>query len=185
LTDLIWSFAPWFVFLFASRFTTFSGAVALGFLTSVVVLTRATTKHRAHMLDWAGLCYFAALALILAITHPGHIETWSRYAQFGSHMVLTILVFGSVLVGRPFTESYARMTTPKEVWHTKEFREVNRRISLVWGLAFVVGDVSLALAGSVSARQALLRVIVPFGALYFAYHYTEVQRAKVSHDRQG
>jgi hypothetical protein len=45
--------------------------------------------------------------------------------------------------------------------------------------------VSLALAGSVSARQALLRVIVPFGALYFAYHYTEVQRARVGHDRQG
>jgi hypothetical protein len=125
LTDLIWSFSPWFVFLFASRFTSFSGAVALGFLTSVVVLTRATTRHRAHMLDWAGLCYFAALALILAITHPGHIETWSRYAQFGSHMVLTILVFGSVLVGRPFTESYAKMTTPQEVWHTKEFRDVN------------------------------------------------------------
>ncbi len=116
--------------------------------------------------------------MILAITHPGHIETWSRYAQFGSHLVLTILVFGSILVGRPFPESYARTATPKELWHTKEFKDVNRRISAVWGVTFLVGDISLALAGSVSARQALLRVIVPFGALYLAYHYTTSQRAQ-------
>jgi hypothetical protein len=176
MPDLIWSFSPWLAFLVASRFTTFSGAVALGFLTAIVVLTRAVTTHRAHMLDWAGLGYFAALGLVLAVTHPGHIETWSRYAQLGSHLVLTLLVFGSIVVGHPFTESYARGTTPKEFWHTKEFRDVNRRISLAWGLAFLVGDVSLALAGSLSARQALLRVIVPFGALYFAYHYTANQR---------
>ncbi len=60
MTDLIWSFSPWLVFLAASRFTTFSGAVALGFLTSMVVLVRAATERRAHMLDWAGLCYFVA-----------------------------------------------------------------------------------------------------------------------------
>jgi hypothetical protein len=177
MPDLIWSFSPWLAFLVASRFTSFSGAVALGFLTAIAVLTRAVTTHRAHMLDWAGLCYFAALGFVLAVTHPGHIETWSRYAQLGSHLVLTLLVFGSIVVGHPFTESYARATTPKDLWHTKEFRDVNRRISLVWGLAFLLGDVSLALAGSVSARQALLRVIVPFGALYFAYHYTADQRA--------
>lgn len=73
----------------------------------------------------------------------------------------------------------ARTTTPLEVWRTPEFREVNRCISAVWGFSFVVGDVSLALAGSVNARQALLRVIVPFGALYFAYRYTARQQVQV------
>jgi hypothetical protein len=176
LTDLIWSFSPWFVFLLASRFTTFSGAVALGFMAAVVVLVRAASEHHIHMLDVIAPCYFAALALALAVLHPHDIGTWSRYAQLGSHLVLTVLVFGSILVGRPFTESYARLTTPKEVWHTKQFRDVNRRISAAWGLAFLVGDVSLALAGSVEARQALLRVVIPFGSLYLAYRYTEAQR---------
>ena len=178
MTDLIWSFSPWLVFLLASRFTTFSGAIALGFIASVVVLIRAVGNRRAHMLDVASLCYFVALAVALAITHPQHIEMWSRYAQLGSHLVLTVLIIGSIVVGRPFTESYARRTTPEEYWHTREFRDVNRRISGAWALAFIVGDVSLALAGSVGARQALLRVIIPFGALYVAYRYTADQQQK-------
>ena len=175
MTDLIWSFSPWLVFLVASRFTSFSGAVALGFLGAIVVLARAAHEKRAHLLDWAALCYFAALAIVLAVLHPSDTDAWSRYAQFGSHAFLTVLVFGSIVVGRPFTESYARRATPKELWHTREFHEINRKISTVWGLAFLVGDVSLALAGSVDTRQILLRVIVPFGSLYFAYHVTMMQ----------
>jgi hypothetical protein len=179
MTDLIWSFSPWLVFLLASRFTTFSVAVALGLAASVVVLARAASGRRAHMLDVASLCYFVTLAVVLAIIHPGHIETWSRYAQLGSHLILTLLIFGSIVAGRPFTESYARKTTPSELWRTPGFRDVNRRISGAWGLAFLAGDVSLALAGSVNARQVLLRVIVPFGALYLAYRYTASQQARV------
>jgi threonine/homoserine/homoserine lactone efflux protein len=74
MTDLIWSFSPWLVFLLSSRFTSFSAALTLGFVASVVVL---------------------------------------------------------------------------------------------------------ALAASVDARQVLLRVIVPFGALYLAYRYTINQQAQV------
>lgn len=60
--------------------------------------------------------------------------------------------------GRPIVhESYARKTTPPQLWPTPGFRDVNRRISGAWGLAFLAGDASLALAGSVDARQVLLR----------------------------
>ena len=185
MTDLIWSFSPWLVFLLSSRFTSFSAALALGFVASVVVLARAVTGHRAHMLDVTSLCYFGTLAVVLAITYPAHIESWSRYAQLGSHLVLTLLIFGSIVVGRRFTQSYAKKTTPPELWRTPRFRDVNRRISGVWGLAFLAGDVSLALAASVDARQVLLRVIVPFGALYLAYRYTVNQQAQVRAAQRG
>jgi hypothetical protein len=183
MTDLVWSFSPWLVFLLASRFVSFSGAVVLGFVAAIVVLVRAASERRAHLLDVASFCYFVALAVALAAVHPAHIGTWSRYAQLGSHLVLTVLILGSILVRRPFTESYARLSTPKELWHTRQFRQINRRISGVWGLAFLAGDVSLALAGSVSTRQVLLRVIVPFGAMYFAYRYTMSQQAEARADR--
>ena len=38
--------------------------------------------------------------------------------------------------------------------------------------------ISLLIAGSVGDRQVLLRVIVPFGALYLAYRYTQKQAAQ-------
>jgi hypothetical protein len=36
----------------------------------------------------------------------------------------------------------------------------------------------LLIAGSVGDRQVLLRVIVPFGALYLAYRYTQKQTSQ-------
>jgi hypothetical protein len=74
-----------------------------------------------------------------------------------------VIVFVSVLINRPFTEAYAKEQTPKEIWNSPAFRAFNRKISAVWGLALLVGTLSLILAGSTDSRQVLLRVIVPFG----------------------
>jgi hypothetical protein len=173
VTDLIWSFSPWLLFLLATRFTSFSGALALGLVAALVVAARAIGHHRFHLLDAASVLYFTGLGLALEIVHPTSVLYWSRYAQAGAHAFLTLVVLGSVAVGHPFTESYARESTPKEVWGTPQFRAVNRTISLVWGLAFLVGTVSLIVAGSVTDRPFLLRILIPFGALAWAYSYTQ------------
>lgn len=173
MTDLIWSFSPWILFLLANRFTSFSGAVTIGLVAAFVVAGRAIGHHHFHLLDMAGVLYFTGLGLALEIVQPTSDVYWSRYAQAGSHAFLTLIVLGSVAIGRPFTEPYARETTPKELWGTPQFRSVNRTISLVWGLAFLVGTISLIIAGSVTNRTFLLRVVVPFGALAWAYSYTQ------------
>jgi hypothetical protein len=173
MTELIWSFAPWFAFLLATRVTSFYGAVAVGVAAAVVVFVRAVRRHRLHLLDVASLVYFAALGVVLLAVHPAHIDTWARYAQAGSHTALTLIVFGSILVGRPFTEAYARERTPQALWSTAGFHTVNRQISAVWGLAFLVGTISLVIAGSVDTTPVLLRVVIPFGALVAAFKYTQ------------
>lgn len=175
MTDLVWSFAPWLVFLLASRVTSLYGAVAAGVVTAAVVLIRAIGRRRVHMLDVASTVYFVAFGAVLVALRPTHLDLWGRYAQAGSHVALTLLVFGSILVDRPFTEAYARDTTPESVWHTGRFHALNRRISTVWGLAFLIGSVSLIAAGSVDVRQVLLRIVVPFGSLYYAYVFTQRQ----------
>jgi hypothetical protein len=175
MTDLLWSFSPWLAFLLATRVTSLYGAVTAGVVVAAIITGRAITRRRLHLLDAAGLGYFAALGALLVTIHPAHLDYWSRYAQAGSHAALTLIVFGSILIGHPFTESYARETTPAAFWHMREFHAVNRRISAVWGMAFLAGTVSLIIAGSVDYRQVLLRIIVPFGALYLAYQYTRKQ----------
>ena len=171
--DLIWSFSPWLLFLLATRFTSLSGAIALGLVAALVVAARAIGHHRLHLLDVASVLYFTGLGLALEIIQPTSVIYWSRYAQAGAHAFLTLIVLGSVAIGRPFTESYAKETVPKEVWGTPQFRAVNRTISLAWGLAFLVGTISLIVAGSVSGRPFLLRILIPFGALAWAYSYTQ------------
>lgn len=175
MTDLLWSFAPWLVFLLASRVTSLYGAAAVGLVAAAVVLIRAIGRRRVHLLDVTGIVYFVAFGAALIVLRPGHVDYWSRYAQAGSHVALTLVVFGSILAGSPFTEAYARDTTPESLWNTDRFHSLNRRISSVWGLAFLVGTVSLIAAGSVDVRQVLLRIIVPFGSLYYAYVFTQRQ----------
>ena len=176
MTDLIWSFSPWMTFLFATRFTNLWGGLAAGGLVALIVFGRAVSGQKVHLLDGASLAYFGVLAAALALIQPGDLDTWGRYAQAGSHGLLTVLVFGSVLIGRPFTESYAREKTATAAWHTPGFHAFNRDISLVWGLAFLVGTVSLVLAGAIDHAQMVLRMVVPFGALLYAFKYTQ-QRA--------
>lgn len=45
--------------------------------------------------------------------------------------------------------------------------------STVWGLAFLLGTLSMVLAGATDSRQLLLRLVVPFGALAAAFTYSE------------
>jgi hypothetical protein len=171
--DLIWSFSPWVLFLLATRFTSLSGAIALGLVAALVVAARAIGHHHLHLLDVASVVYFAGLGLALEAVNPTNSTYWSHYAQAGAHAFLTLIVLGSVVIGHPFTESYARQTAPKELWGTPQFHAVNRQLSLVWGLAFLVGTISLIIAGSVNGRTFLLRLLIPFGALALAYSYTQ------------
>jgi hypothetical protein len=173
MSEMVWSFAPWVLFLMAVRVANVYVAAGLAAVAAIVVLVRAASRHRAHLFDVVGVVYFVGLLVLLAILHPSDITTWGRYAQAVAHGSLTVIVFGSVLIGHPFTEAYAREETPPEIWHTPRFHSFNRKISLVWGLAFVVGTISLVFAGATDSRQILLRVIVPFGALGYAYTYTE------------
>ena len=154
MTDLIWSFSPWLAFLIGTRVTSLYGAVAAGVAVAALVAARAVARRRLHLLDVAGLCYFLALGAVLVAVDPGHLEFRSRYAQACVHIALTVIVFGSILIGHPFTESYARHTAAV-VWHTRQFHAINQRISAVWGLAFLAGTISLliALAASATVRS--------------------------------
>jgi predicted ferric reductase len=173
MTDLIWSFAPWVVFLLTDRLASFPVALAAGGLVAIGVLGRAISRKHVHMLDIANIVYFIVVGAALVITQPGDLDTWGRYAQGGAHGFLTVLVLGSVVVGHPFTAAYARERVPEHVWHSKEFHAFNQRLSLAWGIAFLIGTSSLIVAGATDSFPFILRLVVPFGALALALLYTQ------------
>ncbi len=174
MNDMIWSFSPWLVFLTVNRFASLYWAIAAGAVAALVVLARAISRHSVHLFDGVSVAYFAAIGAFLAITQPDNIATWARYAQAGSHGTLTVIVFASILIGHPFTESYARERVPESVWNRPEFHAANRKMSAIFGLAFLIGTLSMIAAGSVGSLQFILRIAIPFGALFGAF--TLVQR---------
>ena len=116
MTDMIWSFAPWMVFLTGVRVGNVYWGAGVGAVVAIVVLARALSRHKAHLFDYVGVVYFVGLLALLAGLHPSDIGTWGRYAQPVAHGSLCVIVFASVLVNRPFTEAYAREQAPKEIW---------------------------------------------------------------------
>jgi hypothetical protein len=112
-----------------------------------VLRARAIARRRLHLFDPASPGYFLALVALLVEIDPRHLDVWACYAEAGSHVVLTVIVFGSILIGRPFTESHARQPTPYAGRDTPELHAIKRRISAVPGLAFMVGTVLLLIAG--------------------------------------
>src|SRR5271156_6430671 len=115
MKNLIWSFCPWVAFLLGVRINVYVGA-GIGLAAALVVLIRAISRHSVHMFDVIGTVYFGGLLILLAAIHPGDIDTWGRYAQAVAHGSLTLIVFGSILIGKPFTEPYAREQAPESVW---------------------------------------------------------------------
>jgi hypothetical protein len=180
MNEMIWSFSPWGAFLLAVRLGNVYWGAGVGAIFAIVVLARAASHHKAHLFDYVGAVYFIGLLVLLAIIDPHNLTTWGRYAQAVAHGSLCVIVFASVLIDRPFTEAYAKEQAPKQIWNSPGFRAFNRRISTVWGFAFLTGTVSLILAGATDSRQLLLRLIVPFGALAAAYTYSE-REASSSH----
>ena len=182
MKNLIWSFSPWVAFLVGVRFGSVYWGAGIGLAVALVVLARAISRHSMHLFDVVGAAYFAGFLAVLAAVHPSDVATWGRYAQAVAHGSLTVIVFGSILIGRPFTEPYAREQAPRQVWDTKPFHELNRRISSVFGLAFLVGTASMLVAGIQDSRQFILRLVIPFGALLLAFMYTQKQAALVGHE---
>jgi hypothetical protein len=183
MVELVWSFAPWLVFIVLEGTTSLRDAAACALVVAIVVILRALIHDHLHLLDVASLVYFVALLIVVLVVDRSADTDLGHYAQAGAHAALTIIVFGSVLIGHPFTESYARESVPEELWHTAEFHRVNRHISLAWGLAFLIGTISLLVAANTDSVQVLLRIVIPFGALYWAYTVTEKVRGARSHPK--
>ena len=59
MTDMIWSFSPWLVFLAVNRFASLYWAIAAGGVAALVVLARAISRHSIHLFDVVGAVYFA------------------------------------------------------------------------------------------------------------------------------
>jgi hypothetical protein len=177
MKDLVLSFAPWVAFLLGVRIEDVYWGAGAGLVVAAVVLGRAIGVHKVHLFDAIGVVYFGGMLVLLGALHPHYIDTWGRYAQAGAHGSLTVIVFGSILINRPFTEPYAREQVPEQYWGRADFRALNRRTSTAFGVAFLIGTASLLVAGATDDLSFLLRLVVPFGGLFVALLYAQKQGA--------
>ncbi|GAA4800499.1 hypothetical protein GCM10023200_41710 [Actinomycetospora chlora] len=149
-TKVLTGFVPWIVFsLIATRLG--PGAVGVACVLAALVagglIARSLARgESAKLLEVTGVVVFVGLGVV-AVAVPGVDAFLASYGRALAAAILAVVIF-ALLPVMPFTEQYARESVPRQYWHTREFRAVNRRISAVWGAAVAVMAVGHAIAGT-------------------------------------
>ena len=133
-------FLPWIAFTFvANRFAAnavaWSALLAVGM--TVVAVAVAARRHGPMTLDVVSLVLFTVIAVV-GFAGGREVDDW-LYA-WGRPLVGVVLGLFVLATcsARPFTEAYARQSTPPEYWGSPTFRSINRVISAAWGAGLVV-----------------------------------------------
>jgi uncharacterized membrane protein len=169
-------FVPWIIFwVVASSPSTWEYG-AIGAALAAILLSVPSAGRRVKILDVVTIVFFVALAIIGAVAGAHDRDWMDRYSNVISSGALGLLALGS-LAFVPFTEQYARESTPPEVWRLPAFRKVNRVLTLVWALAFlgtaVLGYIAVVVPATSDWTNWVLPIVLIVGAFKFTGWYPE------------
>ncbi|PWC83458.1 phytoene dehydrogenase [Azospirillum sp. TSH100] len=85
-----------------------------------------------------------AVFAILPLCGPLGWDWPLRNLGLAIHLALSAMAFGSIAAGSPFTLQYARDDWPREFWQLPQFIAINRLMTAVWGLLFLIGGLGFA-----------------------------------------
>ncbi|MFE9776895.1 hypothetical protein ACFYPA_01915 [Streptomyces sp. NPDC005775] len=170
--NLFFAFAPWIIFDVIASPSTWEYAALAGLVSAVVLNLPDLRRGSLKVLEITGIAFFAVLSILALFLDRQDLYWVERYAQVLSSSVIAVVALGS-LAFVPFTEQYARETTPREVWGSPVFRQVNRVLTLVWGGVFAVTALLGLLAVHTSSGGDWLNWVIPVVLLVLAVRFTE------------
>ena len=132
---LLFAFSPWIAFwIIAGGHSMLRLQVGICVAAVMVVLMGLTRMHRGLIL-WAGVAFFSfALVAVVALKNMWVIHHLGILAS-GTLFMATMI---SIVVGQPFTESYARDHVPSESWDSPAFIRSCYTVTGVWGTIFLI-----------------------------------------------
>jgi uncharacterized membrane protein len=166
-------FVPWIVFSVVAGPSTWMWAALAALVCSLVLSVPDLRRNRSiSILDGAGLVFFAVLVVLALVLDRAALQPIEDRAQLISSVVIALVALGSLAVGRPFTEYYARQQTPREYWNSPTFKQINRVITGVWGGVFVLNALCDAAVAYLGASPDVFNWVVPIVAIVAAVKFT-------------
>lgn len=166
-------FIPWIVFSVVAGPSTWMWAAVTALACSVILSVPNWRLSRSiSVLDAAGLLFFGVLVVLVLVLDRATLQPIEDRAQLLSSIVIAVVALGSLVVGRPFTEYYARQQTPRESWDSPAFKQINRVLTAVWGLVFVVNALCDVAVASWGASPDVFNWVVPIVAIVAAVRFT-------------
>jgi len=138
---------------------------------AILVVVMAVTKlHRGAIL-WAGYIFFA-FALISVVW----LENMWVIRHLGVLATGTLFVSAqlSILVGRPFTEDYAREHVPEELWNSPSFIKGCYTTTAAWAIVFFVNCMLNVVKLSCPETPELIFTLSEYSVLLIGIIFTNI-----------
>lgn len=178
-------FAPWIIYgvVASGKSTWLYGAIAAA--VAAIILAGPSILRGSHkVLDIATIVFFVGLTIAGIVTgahNDDWMDTWSATLSSG---ILAAVALGSLLFV-PFTEQYARETTPREVWDHPAFKRTNRILTLVWGLTFAANSALAFVSVKFPDTGDWTAWIIPTALLVTAFKITGAYPERVRAQQSG
>lgn len=169
------TFLPWIAYGIGSAVADWRVGLAAGLVVAIAVMV--TSRLEVDLISGATAAFMAVLLPVAIVSPHGALSN----AMPAACLAFLGAVAGvSLLIGRPFTETYARRETPPELWATDLFRQANRVITAAWTVSFFV-TAALAAAMLVAAPdQVALRYVVQVAGFVTAVRFTRLYRSRLA-----
>lgn len=164
-------FVPWIIFWVVSSPSTWEYAAGGALLATVILLLPSSDRGSIKLLDVVSIAFFGALTIAGLVLDREQLDWLEDYSQAISSGALALVVLGS-LAFVPFTEQYAREQAPREVWDSPLFKQINRMLTLVWGVVFAVSAILGVIAQQVDSGTDWLNWIIPIALVVGAFKFT-------------
>ncbi|MBV9257760.1 MAG: hypothetical protein JO215_07055 [Ktedonobacteraceae bacterium] len=130
-------------------------------LSIIVTLASALIVITYHLSKGQGITsldvFSVLFGVVNAVLYFGfHNTIILQHLDTTIYTILLAQVVYSLLRGRPWTEQYARRSVAAELWTTKPFHEVNRFLTMLWGVVFLACDLM-----SLLIPEGVWRTVLP------------------------
>jgi intracellular septation protein A len=170
---VVLGFAPWIIFTVLCAPTTWEWATLTALLATVVLAVPDWRRSReVSLLDVVSVVFFAVLSVLALVLDRADLLWVEDRAQLLSSAVLTLVVLVGLVIGRPFTEHYARQSVPRRYWTSPTFHRVNVVITAVWAAAFAVTTLCDVVVAIAPGTSTLLNWVVPALVIVAAVRFT-------------
>jgi hypothetical protein len=186
---LILSFLPLIAFSLLARLLP-HGDIGVAGVTAAVIAAVAMVAVRPvwppKILNACSLVLFTVLA-IAGFTGSAGTDRWlATWAAAGVGLVIGLVILALVPV-IPFTEQFARQSTPQAYWSSPTFKRINRILSLGWGAALIGVGLSRLAAAAINGHTTrrlpdlLLGLAIPALITIYMLKFSKSYPDRVAH----
>ena len=122
-------FSPWILFWTLISYWSVPMAAWITLAASLIINIRSFLKHRPKILEIGSLVFFLWLCIDSLFIHASWLNRWIFTVQNAS-LLITILI--SIVIGRPFSEQYAREVIAQDLRDSLKVIHTCKVINTVW-----------------------------------------------------